>query len=167
MRNQADRLKSAQALWDQFSPVVSRTLLSYERDASLRQDVTQEVFLAVLDSVERIEAANNPKAYLLRVAHNVASDHIARELRHAWAELDETLVDPGMDPAGDAYAASDRERLIEAVRRLRLPYRQVIALALEGCEHEEISEVLGITPGTVRVRYLRAKAMLKELLNHA
>jgi RNA polymerase sigma factor (sigma-70 family) len=126
MRKHADRLARAQALWDQFSPAVSRTLLSYERDASLRQDLTQEVFLAVLDSVERIAAANNPKAYLLRVAHNVASDHIARESKHSWVELDEALVDPGMDPAGDAQAASERERLVEAVRRLRLRYRQAI-----------------------------------------
>jgi RNA polymerase sigma-70 factor (ECF subfamily) len=167
MGNQADRIRRAEALWAHFGPAISRTLVAYERDAELRQDLTQEVFLAILGSIERIEAASHRKAYLFRIAHNVAVDHVAREAKYAWVELDEAIADPGVDPAGDADAAGERGRLLEAVRQLRLPYRQVIVLALEGFEHEEIAEVLGIEAGTVRVRYFRAKTRLKELLNHA
>lgn len=164
---QADRTSGAEALWAQFGPAVARTLVSYERNADLRQDLTQEVFLAILGSIDRIEVAKNPKAYLLRIAHNVAIDHVARESKNTWVELDDRIEDPAIDPAGQADAASERDRLLEAVRRLRLPYRQVIVLALEGLDHEEIAEVLGIDRGAVRVRYFRAKTRLKELLDHA
>ncbi len=167
MQLPTDRIERAQALWSQFGPAIARTLLSYERDADLRQDLMQEVFLAVLGSIDRIETANNPKAYLLRVAHNVAIDHVARESRHTWVELDDEVEDPNVNPESDAQAAGERKRLLKCVRRLRLPYRQVIVLALEGFDHEEIAEVLGIDRGTVRVRYSRAKARLKELLDHA
>jgi RNA polymerase sigma-70 factor, ECF subfamily len=166
MRHEADRIARAEALWTEFGAAVSRALLAYERDPDRRQDLMQDVFLAVLGSVDRIAAAKSPKAYVLRVAHNVASDHIARELRHAWVELDDAFEDAATDPVSEADASGERERLLGAVRRLRLPYRQVITLALEGFEHDEIGEVLGINPGTVRVRYLRAKARLRELLGH-
>jgi RNA polymerase sigma factor (sigma-70 family) len=81
-------------------------------------------------------------------------------------ELDDAFEDAATDPVSEADASGERERLLGAVRRLRLPYRQVITFALEGFEHDEIGEVLGINPGTVRVRYLRAKARLRELLGH-
>lgn len=166
MEHRAEQVKRAEALWSQFGPAISRTLLSYERDADLRQDLAQEVFLALLGSIDRIDAASNPKAYLFRIAHNVAIDHVARESKRTWVELDEEIEDPLIDPAGDAHAAGERERLLEAVRRLRLPYRQVIVLVLEGFEHAEIAEILGIGQGAVRVRRLRAKERLKELLGH-
>jgi len=161
-----DRVRRAEALWSRFGAAISRTLLAYERDAYLREDLAQDVFLAVLASIDRIEAATNPKAYLFRIAHNVATDHVARESRRRWVELDDGITDPSVDPQGDAQSAVERERLLEAVRALRLPYRQVVVLVLEGVEQAEIAEILGITEGTVRIRLLRAKALLKELLGH-
>lgn len=159
-------MNKAEALWAQFGPTVARVLLSYERDAHLRQDLSQEVFLAVLDSVDRIQAAANPRAYLLRIVHNVAIDHVARESRRSWVELDEGIEDPLPDPQREAHAAGEAERLLQAVQRLRLPYRQVLVLMLEGLDHGEIAGVLGIPAGTVRVRLLRAREQLKELLGH-
>ncbi|HEX6993191.1 MAG TPA: sigma factor [Gammaproteobacteria bacterium] len=95
MDRQTDRVRRAEALWSQFGAAISRTLLSYERDAALREDLAQEVFLAALASIDRIEAAANPKAYLFRIAHNVATDHVARESRRGWVELDDGIADPG------------------------------------------------------------------------
>lgn len=125
MRLSTDRTERARVMWAMFGPAVARTLLSYERDLDLRQDLVQEVFLAVLASIDRIEEAKNPKAYLLRVAHNVAIDHVARESRCTWLELDDEVA-ADADPENDAHAAGERERLLECVRRLRLPYRQVL-----------------------------------------
>ena len=86
------------------------------------------------------------------------------EASTAWVELDEGIEDPHVDPQRDAHVAGERERLLEAVRRLGIPYRQVVVLVLEGVEQTEIAEILGITPGTVRIRLMRAKEKLKELL---
>jgi RNA polymerase sigma-70 factor (ECF subfamily) len=159
-------VRKAEALWSQFGPAVSRMLLSYERDAHLRQDLAQEVFLAVLDSADRIQAADNPRAYLFRIVHNVATDHVASESRRRWVQLDECLVDPRHDPAQEAHATGEADRLLLAVQSLRLPYRQVLVLFLEDLDHAEIAEILGIPAGTVRVRLLRARDQLKELLGH-
>lgn len=166
MRAEPEQIRKAEALWSEHGAAVGRTLMSYERDADLRKDLVQDVFLAVLASVDRIAAAANPKAYLFRIAHNVAVDHVARETRRVWVELDREIPDSRGDPAQRAGAADERERLLAAVRRLALPYRQVVVLVLEGFEPAEIADVLGIRGGTVRVRLNRARAKLRELIGH-
>lgn len=166
MEHRFDPIQRAEAVWTQFSPAISRTLLAYERDAELRRDLAQEVYLAILASIVRVEAAENPKAYVLRIVHNVATDHVARESRHVWVALDDNIAGSAVDSEQAIDAADERDRLLEAVRRLRLPYRQVITLVLEGFAHTEIAHLLGITEGSVRVRYLRARSQLKELLSH-
>lgn len=166
VRHASGQVEKAEALWRQFGPAVLRILLGYERDEHLRQDLAQEAFLAVLDSVDRIQSANSPRAYLFRIVHNVAIDHVARESRRRWVELDEGMVDPHRGPAADAHACGEAARLLRAIQRLRIPYRQVLVLVLEELDHTEIAEILGIPVGTVRVRLLRAREQLKEMLGH-
>ena len=50
------------------------------------------------------------------------------------------------------------------MRRLSLPYRQVITLLLEDLSYEEIAETLGLTVNNVGVRINRAKTQLKAML---
>jgi RNA polymerase sigma factor (sigma-70 family) len=53
--------------------------------------------------------------------------------------------------------------LLASVRRLPIPYRQVITLALEGMDYAEIAEVLGIEIGNVSARLTRARGLLRNL----
>ena len=56
-------------------------------------------------------------------------------------------------------------RLAAAIRRLPLPYRQVMTLLLEDLSHAQIAEALGLSRTNVAVRVSRAKALLKGLLD--
>ncbi len=51
------------------------------------------------------------------------------------------------------------------MRRLPLPYRQVVTLALEDLSHAQIAQALGLSVSNVGVRLNRAKAMLKEAMD--
>jgi DNA-directed RNA polymerase specialized sigma24 family protein len=70
---------------------------------------------------------------------------------------------PGIaqSPIGDERT----NRLVQAVRQLELPYRQVMTLLLEEFSYMEIGEALGISVANVGVRVSRAKSLLKELLH--
>lgn len=57
------------------------------------------------------------------------------------------------------------QRLLEAIRRLALPYRQVMTLILEDMSYDEVSEALGISVANVGIRVNRAKQQLKVILN--
>jgi len=62
--------------------------------------------------------------------------------------------------------ADERSRRVaDAVRRLPLPYRQVVTLLLEELSYAEIAEALGLSLSNVGVRVNRAKALLKVMLD--
>ena len=164
MDSSRERLNQAQALWDEYGPIVARSLIAYERDLERRKDLLQDVFLGVFESVNRITAAKTPRAYVLRIAHNIAADHIAREAKRGWVSLDDEPACSVSDPAALATRLDENQRLIEAVRKLPMAYRQVTVLLLEDLKPAEIAEALGLKPGAVRVRLTRARSMLKEAL---
>ena len=62
------------------------------------------------------------------------------------------------------YLAQQEERLLQAIRRLPITYRQAITLSLEGMSYSEIAEILGVGESNVGVRLNRARNMLREML---
>jgi RNA polymerase sigma-70 factor (ECF subfamily) len=164
MRLSSDEARRAEQIWAEYGPALSRTLRSYEADPHLCEDLAQNVFLALLTSLERIAQADNPKAYIFRIAHNVATDHVCKAVKIPVHEPLPELLDSRRQPERLVEKQDERQRLLAAVRQLALPYRQVIVLLLEGMGQEDIGTTLGISPGNVRIRISRAKTMLKEIL---
>lgn len=175
MVNSNNRNEQVEQLWHTFSAAIMRALLSYEADPQLREDLAQEVFIALSQSYERILTAANVKAYIFRIVHNVSVDHIARSVRHkadlySPDEIGElSSVNGNTDnqcPAEELGQQQRQAALLRAVRALKPAYRQVIVLMLEDFSSQEIADILQISSGAVRVRINRAKAELKELLHH-
>lgn len=166
MSGYKNNISEAESLWRQYAESLNRMMLSYEADWQLREDLAQNVFLALINSVERVLAADNPRAYVFRIAHNVATDHIARESRHQWHELDEEIEDHDLTPEQRTESDQQKSRLMDAVRGLKLPLRQVVTLLLEDFSQDDIAEVLQISPGNVRVRINRAKQALQEAMKN-
>jgi RNA polymerase sigma-70 factor (ECF subfamily) len=164
MRLSSEQARRAEQLWADYGPALSRTLRSYEADPHLCEDLAQNVFLALLTSLERIAQAENPRAYVFRIAHNVATDHVCKAVKQPRLEPLPELSDPRRQPARLVERHDERQHLLAAVRRLPLSYRQVIVLLLEGMEQDDIATTLNLSPGNVRVRINRAKTLLKELL---
>jgi RNA polymerase sigma factor (sigma-70 family) len=89
---------------------------------------------------------------------------VAREREHEEKGNDVDLPTPSHEQS--VIQAERSERLLEAIRQLALPYRQVMTLILEDMSYEEIAETLGITVDNVGVRVNRAKKQLRERLHH-
>lgn len=147
-----------------FGPALVRIAASYERNPALRDELAQDVLLAVVTSLPRLAQSEKLKPFVFRIAHNRCLTHAMRRMRERDAEqqLEELAADPGHE-----QALMERERgarLMDAVRLLKLPYRQVITLLLEDLTYEEIAESLGISAVNVGVRVNRAKQQLKAML---
>ena len=153
-------------LWQQQQGAISRTLLACEADAAARQDLKQDIYLALHQSAARLQAAENSRAYLFRIVHNVTVDHIARAQKHKWQPLDDETQAQLLDdcPSGQIGEQQQNNRLLQAVRQLSAANRQVILLAMEDMDAVEIAQVLQISHGAVRVRLNRAKTELMELM---
>jgi len=77
-------------------------------------------------------------------------------------ELD--VASPAPHPEQALAKAQEGRRLLDAVQRLPIGYRQVVTLTLEGLGYAEIADVLGITESNVGARLTRARQMLRQRL---
>jgi RNA polymerase sigma factor (sigma-70 family) len=157
----------AQRVLTEFTPALARLVASYERDPALREELLQEVLMAIVVSLPRLTQPGRLKPFIFRIAHNRSVSHIARRVRER--ELQETG-----EPADHSTLSQEQvlihsehgARLLEAIRQLSLPLRQVMTLLLEDMSYEDIAETLGISVSNVGVRVNRAKKQLKEILHH-
>jgi RNA polymerase sigma-70 factor (ECF subfamily) len=84
------------------------------------------------------------------------------------AELAERLVTSATSPSQQALRAEARQRVHQALGQLGERDREVLTLRhLEGLTVAEAAEVLGVSPGAVKVRHLRALERLRNLLDKA
>lgn len=149
----------------EFGPLISRIASSYEADPSLREDLTQQIFLAVWQALPNWRGESSLKTFIARVAQNRSISFVTKQVRQGpVAELPERIEADAPNPEEQVMQMNEREILMEATRRLPLPQRQVIILVLEGFTYPEISEMLEIAPNALALRLSRAKAALKTML---
>jgi len=162
---QRDQLeREYEELWSNFGPSLARLASSYESETHAREDLLQEIRLAIWVALPRFRKESSLRTFVYRVAHNRALTHVWRRKRAGVSEEPEEIPDPRSSPESEAMQRVDRGRLMEAIRLLPIPFRQVLTLALEDLPHAEIATVLGISENNVGVRMNRARKLLKERL---
>lgn len=152
----------------EFGAALSRLAFAYEKEAGPREELMQEIALAVWQALPHFRGDCSERTFVYRVAHNRALTHATRKdpAHEPLDELPRPLepVDPGPHPEEQATITHQRDRLRSAIQRLPLVYRQVVTLTLEELSQAEIAEVLGISESNVAVRLNRARKALKEAL---
>jgi RNA polymerase sigma-70 factor (ECF subfamily) len=153
-------------LWEEFGPSLNRLVSSYEALPAAREDLLQDIRLAIWIALERFRGESSLRTFVFRIAHN-------RGLTHSWrrrntestADLREVEIEDGKaNPEAVAIGNLNQDRLIDAIRTLPIQLRQAITLALEELPHREIGEILGISENNVAVRLTRARALLRQKL---
>jgi RNA polymerase sigma factor (sigma-70 family) len=151
-------------LWAEFGASIGRLTSSYESRAHAREDLLQDIRLAIWTALPRFRGDASLRTFVFRIAHNRALTHVWKRKKAGKPEEPEDVVDARENPEASAIHDANRARLLEAVRGLPIPFRQVITLALEDLPHSEIAEVLGISENNVAVRMNRARNLLREIL---
>lgn len=151
---------------DEHGAAISRLAYSYEAVASIRDELVQEIVLAIWQALPHFRGECSERTFVFRIAHNRGLTHVWKRRPHqSLEELDlDQSVDPRPHPEEQAAKAEQRVRLMVAVQSLPLIHRQIVVLMLEGFSHAEIGEVLGITENNVAVRMTRARRALKDAL---
>lgn len=145
---------------------IARVAASYEADPMLREDLTQEILLAVHRALPNLRQDESLAPFVFRIAHNRGVTHVARQVGSRRADQSEGLETVPPETPEERLLAGERvSRVTAAVRRLPLPYRQVMTLLLEELSYAEIAEALDISLSNVGVRVNRAKAQLKAMLD--
>ena len=155
----------------QYGPLLSRVASGYEANDALRQELLQEIAIAVWQGLQRFEGKSSVKTYILKIAHNRAVSHIAANARLPASEpLDDNHIPSlvtAFSPELQASQDSQLKALLSIVRQLPLPGRQVLTLSLEGLSYEEIAEICGLTRNHVGVILKRAKSEVVRRMENA
>jgi RNA polymerase sigma-70 factor, ECF subfamily len=144
----------------QMVHAVCRRVLANNDDAL---DATQEALLAIARKIHLFDGRARFSTWCYRVATNAALDEVRR--RNRRPQPVETL--PEAMGAGSDNSIADRLDIDAALAQLRDDYRTAVTLRdVVGMDYAEISEVLGIPPGTVRSRISRGRAQLADILGN-
>lgn len=144
-------------------PRVWRTVRAYESDRAAQEDLVQDVLVAVWQGLPRLRDPARLPAFMLRIAHNLGASHVRRAVRTPdRAHLDDVAAESVLAASADP-GDTEARWLLEALRLIPLPQRQVLLLQLEGFDYREIAEMLGISIENVGVRAHRARKALQEI----
>jgi len=137
------------------------------------EDVTQEVFIKVFQTLKSYHAAQGSfGTWLNRVARNHLVDHYRRARKdRVTSSLEDELPEaeqqpsPHMEPAGQVESRERREVLQQALDKLSPDLREAVVLRdLHDLDYEEIAQVLSVPQGTVKSRINRGRLELGRVL---
>lgn len=156
---------------------VFRLLGDYETAA----DIAQDAFFAAFRNIHTFRGGSSFRAWLLRIASNLATDHWRRVNRRPAESLDALSEDDdphapnilsmlatteASDNPEESLLSQELQELIQrGLQRLPLDQRTAIVLSdIEGLSYEEVAAATQTTMGTVRSRISRGRSRLRDYL---
>lgn len=154
------------ALVREHSPLLYRIALSIVCNPAEAEDIVQDVFLRVLQRQDQLSGIAELRAWLVRIAWNLALD---RRRRIRPEQMDDTFAAGLLSaslPADQAIAeARCMAQVLSAIERLPKKERQALLLsAMEELSTTELATVLGKTESGVRALLFRARTRLRQRL---
>ena len=135
------------------------------KDDQEAEDILQESFINAFQYLHSFQGVSTFGAWLKRIVINKSLN--ALQKRRIEFEDMESAADEAFEEAEVEFTDTrEIERLRKAIDDLPDGYRVILSLyLLEGYDHLEIAEILGISVGTSKSQYNRAKKKLREMLN--
>jgi RNA polymerase sigma factor (sigma-70 family) len=131
-----------------------------EEDA---EDVLQEAFISAFKNLHHYRGDASFGSWLKRIVINKALNVLKK---HKWEMMPEKEIEVADEQQEPEYLESlNVSKVRHAIQQLPDGYRTVLSLyLLEGYDHQEIGEIMGISESTSKSQLNRAKNKLKEQL---
>ena len=155
-------IKSAQyELVKRYSGMLMSVCRRYVRDESTAKDILQESLIRIFKNIDGYKRLGSFEGWMRKITVRCAlghldKKHVRRESSVADINSDETTMPLALDNLGV-------EDIIKLVQDLPPGFRSVFNLnVIEGYNHREISEMLGITESASRSQLTRARQLLQK-----
>lgn len=128
------------------------------------EDVLQNGFVNVFQNIESYRGSGSLEGWIRKIMVNTALTNIRKNKKlkqNIELESVEFML-PSSNYMSESFAAKD---LLKIIQTLPTGFRTVFNLyAIEGYSHKEIGDMLGISEGTSKSQYSRAKAHLQKII---
>jgi RNA polymerase sigma factor (sigma-70 family) len=151
---------SFEQLYREHRTAVRSLALSLVHDPAEAEDIAQSTFLNAYKSLLRGGQPQQPRAWLLAIAKNLARQHLHERTRAQRVPLDPDSVEAPAPSSGPTAA-----EIRSALERLGPKQRDVLILReVQGLSYAELKERLDLEPAALQVLLFRARAALQEVL---
>jgi len=157
----ANNRKAQEALYRQFYGFAMTIALRYSRDEHDAADIMSHAFVKIFKSIRSFDPEKgNLYAWIKRIVVNEGLDHIKSRERFSQNVEVESVAEPEI--ANTALEQMGAEEIMNLVKRLPPATHAVFVLyAVEGYNHREIAERLGISEGTSKWHLSEARKTLQ------
>lgn len=151
---------SQKQLYNQFADVMLGVCYRYTKSLTDAEDVLQEGFIRVFKNLHQYRADGELGAWIRRIMVTTALNYLKRNAKYQHdLAFDKIEMHPVTDDNPEIIL--NTKELASLIQQLPTGYQTIFNLhAVEGYSHVEIGEMLGITDGTSRSQYARARALM-------
>lgn len=158
--------KHQKALYEKFAPYMMGVCMRYASSEAEAEDLLQEGFITVFRKLEDFQGRGELGGWMRKIFLNTALMNYRKQkhlLKQMEMESQAYRIEGGEDPLESLSA----KELMQMMQNLPVGARIVFNLyAVEGFEHKEIAEQMGISVGTSKSQYSRARQLLRNQLEN-
>ena len=161
-RCRKDDRTSQKTLYDRYCRKMMVVCLRYSKSTAEAEDILQEGFVKVFNGLKNFRKESKLETWITRIMVNTALN-VQRKKLYLYPMVDvEEINLPGEEVSLSSVHFS---QLLEMIQALPHGCQVVFNLfAIEGYSHKEIAEQLGISEGTSKSQFARAKSLLQQRL---
>lgn len=138
--------------------------MRYAASEAEAEDLLQEGFVTIFKKLDRFEGRGELGAWMRKIFLNTALMNY-RKTKHLHQQLDLEGHAYKIESGEDPFQALSARELMQMMQSLPAGARMVFNMyAVEGFEHPEIADKMGISVGTSKSQYSRARKLLREKL---
>ena len=142
-------------LIEKYSDMLIRISYSYMKNLSDAEDISQDVFIKLLEKKPSFENTEHEKAWLLRITMNLCKDKLKSAYFKKTAPLEGDFI----------HVTKEDNEIIEAVLGLPLKYRSIVLMYYyEDYSISQVANILNLKESTVGSQLSRARKLLKPIL---
>ena len=157
--------KAQMQLYDLYCKAMCIVANRYVKDDFVAEDIMQDSFIKAFKNINSFKGEVSFGAWLKRIVINNSLDWLKKQKLELVSMNEEVYQKVEEDNDWSLAYQIKAESIISTINSLKEKYRLVLSLyLLEGYDHQEIAQVLGITEVTSRTNLMRGKRKLQELL---
>lgn len=151
-------------LYDLYCDAMYTVALRYVKDSFIAEDVMQEAFIKAFKNIDSYKDGVAFGAWLKRIVINQSIDYLKKK-KLELVSINEEITTVADDDNWSVASTISYQDIVNCIQQLKEKYRVVLTLfLLEGYDHGEISQILGISEVSSRTHLLRGKRQVQEQL---
>lgn len=155
--------KYQRKLYELFSKKMLVVCLRYSKERQEAEDILQESFIKVFNNLKNFRKESSLEFWIKRIVINTALNFQRNKLYlYPMVDVQNVTLAPEKELILSEYNFQD---LLKLIQNLPSGCQVIFNLhAIEGYQHKEIASMIGVSEGTVKSQYFRAKVLLQNMI---